>query len=314
MDNGTIKFSIKYKPIKTYGERYVLCFHKGIVYIYDRFNSLYKKLGSATKIAYDDNFIFDYQDEKVYFVYDSKIIDITKYYREKLEGKKGAITITSNLDLIPREDFYYTNSEEIDRRLIDDLVNQKKNQEEQERIEEEKRNNKRIKEIEKQKKLKEIKKLEAIRDIELGLKQLEEYSKDSKIRRIESDALLIEKDDHYEFRPFVLNHLRFFDLTLVHFQNVKIEGIDFRDTNVSIINLLKVYNKSFRNCNFEGISISPFADFTGVDIRGCHFGKDNNPSRIDTIPNFEDAIYDETTTYNGVPISKILNVKKKVMM
>ena len=66
-------------------------------------------------------------------------------------------------------------------------------------------------------------------------------------------------------------------------------------------------------CNFEGIFISPFADFTGVNIKGTKFGTDDNPLTYDDFNlSFKNAIYDETTTYNGIPISNFLHIENDI--
>ena len=42
-------------------------------------------------------------------------------------------------------------------------------------------------------------------------------------------------------------------------------------------------------------------DFSGVDIRGTKFSCDDNPMTLDGRNSwFRQAIYDETTTYNGI--------------
>ena len=68
----------------------------------------------------------------------------------------------------------------------------------------------------------------------------------------------------------------------------------------------QVLGKSLRNCNFEGINIPPFMDFNGVDIRGCRFSEDDDPKTFDGYnTSFKNAIYDSSTTYNGVPFDQI---------
>ena len=69
---------------------------------------------------------------------------------------------------------------------------------------------------------------------------------------------------------------------------------------------LKENKKSLRNCNFEGIYIEPFMNFTGVDIRGAKFSDDDDKTTIDRQNvYFAHALYDETTTYNGIPFPKL---------
>ncbi len=102
----------------------------------------------------------------------------------------------------------------------------------------------------------------------------------------------------------------------VSFNEVEINGVDFRECNIEFgslgINPQTVYGKNLRECNFEGIHIPHLGvDFTGVDIRGARFSDDGNPMTLDTQhglkinPTFEDAIYDENTTYNGVSLVEI---------
>ena len=125
---------------------------------------------------------------------------------------------------------------------------------------------------------------------------------------IEEDDLFITVEDHKEINPLYIEMglLKFINLSYVTFENVNVEGIDFRGCNDIGINPQLVYKKSLRNCNMEGIYISPFKDFTEVDIRGCKFSDDNNPKTIDRMnTTLDDAIYDETTTYNGIPLTKM---------
>ena len=49
-------------------------------------------------------------------------------------------------------------------------------------------------------------------------------------------------------------------------------------------------------------------DFNGVDIRGSRFSDDNDPRTLDRMNvSFQNAIYDETTTYNGKSFSEIFD-------
>jgi len=303
MFNKTERFNIKYEPIKVYGERYILCLDKNNVYLYDRFKDNYKLINHASKIIYDDNFIFDNENDKVYFINENEFLDITEYYNLKLRGEKD-ISIVPGIKIETLDSFTYTNSEEIDSVIKEDLSRKKQ-------LEDEKREEEQLKNAIKEEKAIQKQEEDLRRNIEFSLSKLNELSKRKKIQKIKSKNILKREYNYYVFKPSVINHLRFFDLSIIDFHNVKVEGIDFRGTNVEIENLLDCYNRSLRNCNFEGISISPFTDFTGVDIRGCRFSREDNSHIIDSMPNFYDAVYDETTTYNGVPISKILNVKTK---
>ena len=53
-------------------------------------------------------------------------------------------------------------------------------------------------------------------------------------------------------------------------------------------------------------------NFTGIDIRGARFSKDNDPTTLDVgSATFKEAIYDETTTFDGIPFTMIFNKKTK---
>ena len=113
---------------------------------------------------------------------------------------------------------------------------------------------------------------------------------------------------------------------MLGFKNVKVNGIDFSNSNVSIMNTLfngnnldigldpqTVYGKDLSNCNFNGIYISPWVNFKGVNIKGASFSCDFDIKTLDIInPTIKDAIYDENTTYNGEPLEvKLVKCKKR---
>ena len=51
--------------------------------------------------------------------------------------------------------------------------------------------------------------------------------------------------------------------------------------------------------------ISPFDNFSGVDIRGSKFSKNNDKSIEGMNSSFSRAIYDENTTFEGIPFTEI---------
>ena len=53
-------------------------------------------------------------------------------------------------------------------------------------------------------------------------------------------------------------------------------------------------------------------DFSDIDIRGTSFVK-NRDSKIAIMPQFSEAIYDETTTINGRPLTEIYGKCKKTV-
>ena len=310
------KFKMKYQPIKRYGLRYFLCFKNNDVYLYDRFGNSYSLLGTIFDVEYDDNFIFDKKNDQIYLVYEDRILNITDYYRKNL-AEKSEVSISKGVkEILSREEFSFNNMTKIDEMMSEE---RKKNaqirvaQEEQQKIntlKKKKEEDERI-EIECQKNRKE-----ALRQLKEILKVLSETSKTGKTSRIIFSDIFMEVGNHKEINPEMLGLLKYIELGYINFDNVKVDGIDFRGCNIDMkhrFNPQKVYGKSLRNCNFEGIHLSLIPiDFSGVDIRGCRFGKDDDYMTRDVMPeSFKDAIYDETTTYNGQPLTEILTEEKK---
>jgi hypothetical protein len=54
-------------------------------------------------------------------------------------------------------------------------------------------------------------------------------------------------------------------------------------------------------------------DFNGVNIRGTRFSSDEDTSTLD-LENvtFKYALYDETTTYNGIPFTMIYSREEHI--
>ena len=312
----TDKFKMKYQPIRKIGIQYYLCLDGENVYLYDRFGNNYSLLGTIYDIKYDDNFIVDRKSKLIYLMYGGKIIDITDYYKKNLEDKKN-ITISKGIKgILTRDEFSLLNMSEIDRIMDEE---RKKNteirlaQEKQMQMAmlKKKKENDKQKEIESQKK-----RIDALKQLQEILKVLSETSKNGKTSRILFPDIFVELAGHKEINPEMLGLLKYIELSYIKFDNVKVDGIDFSGCNIDMghgFNPQKVYGKSLRNCNLEGVYLPPMLlDFSGVDIRGCRFGSDDDYMTRDFIPeSFKDAIYDETTTYNGEPLTKIFNDVKK---
>ena len=87
---------------------------------------------------------------------------------------------------------------------------------------------------------------------------------------IDREELLVNIDDHYEINRNFVENLRFFNLSLIDFTNVKVSGIDFRGS-AGRINPQTVYNKDLSNGMFDASNIKFFDDLTGVNIEGADF-------------------------------------------
>ena len=205
-------------------------------------------------------------------------------------------------------DFLLNNEEEILKLLKKEKENdQKIYEEEQIKLEEKKLQE--MKEKDEQEKLVLIKKQkDALNQIQNALNVLDEIEKKTGTKqKIQVSNLFVDVNDYKEINPMYLEIglLKYIDLSIISFKNVRISGIDFRGCNIRL-NPQEVYKKDLRGCNFEGLYIEPFMNFTGVDIRECKFSSDKDPKTIDRgSSTFKFAIYDETTTFNGIPFTEI---------
>ena len=305
-------FKIKYEPIKIYGS-YILCINKDKVILFDRKHNAYNMIGTIEDIEFDDNFIFDNSNNKVFFMYEEKMIDITLYYNEKLADKRK-INISKGLGILSKNSFFGHNEEEIMILIRKEREEDKRNEQERKRLAEQHKlqNAKEMDEKDKLQAKKELEeKLYSIKKLLNELAVLQE--KTCNYEKIKVDSLFINVDDHKEINPLYLDLgvLKYIDLSMESFKNAKVSGIDFRECNISF-NPQEVYNKDLSNCNFEGLFISPFINFSGVDIRGTRFSRDNNSKTIDIFNGtFKDAIYDDNTTYDGIPFTIIFGKSEK---
>jgi len=312
--NGNDKFNIKYEPLLIYDTRNVLCSDKQNVYLFDRSLGKYTKLGSIPYIEFNDNYIFDLENNKVYLVYEGLVHDITKYYSKNIKGKEN-VTINKGIPILSKDEFFIKQEEKIKK----EAEKAKKEKELAEirarQTEEERTLYDHQEKDEKKKKEEEIRLNEAVRSIMQGVKVLEQYGQaDKKIERIQVANLFITAGDHKEINPLYVETglLKYIDLSMISFANVKISGIDFRGCNIAL-KPQEVYGKDLSECNFEKLFISPFMDFNGVDIRGTRFSSDEDIKTLD-LENvtFQNAIYDETTTYNGIPLTMIYSREEHI--
>ena len=307
--NKNDKFNIKYKPIKIYDTRFVLCINKENLYLFDRSIGQYTNIGEIREIEFIDNYIFDYKNEKVYFIYEKKLFDITNYYGKKLKNMSPSnIVINNGVSILSKDEFFIKNEEIIKNNTTKIRSNVFKT--DGERLQEFKE------ERELENKRQEIIIDEAIRSIMNGIEKIEEYEKKTgKVKRINVNNLFVDRGSHKEIKPLYLTDklLRHIDLSMETFDGVKLDGIDFRGSNIHLYPQ-KVYGKSLKDCNFEGINIPPFMDFTDVDIRGTRFSRDNDPKTLDGYnTTFKNAIYDENTTYDGISFVELYGECEKTM-
>ena len=86
------------------------------------------------------------------------------------------------------------------------------------------------------------------------------------------EELFVTIDDHYEINRNFVEYLRFLNLSMIDFDNVKVSGLDFRHSGARI-NPQLVYKKDLSNGIFDTSNIKFYDDFTGVNIEGADFSE-----------------------------------------
>ena len=299
------KIILKYKPLVIYDSKYVLCFNKETLYLYDRDINRYEEIGDIRDYEFDANCIIKHEDNTVLFIYDGKKIDITSYYHKKLEN--GKYKVKHGIEIFSKNDYFIDNERKVREEAEEEkrrkaLAEKKKNQLEEKR---------KISDAQKINDFKEKKNLvllnEAYRSVLIGIKKLEEYEKETGVCLkidVDKDNLFYQSGDHLEIKPFYLEMgLRHINLSNISFNNVNVVGVDFSGSNVRL-NPQEVYERNLSNCNFEGVVFLLDTDFTGVNVKGAKFTTRKNQPVFGI--NFEinsdsfiNSIYDENTTLNG---------------
>ena len=315
--DGQNTYKLSCIPVKRIDNRYTLCTDKIKYYLYDILSNKYITVGKVENVAYDGNLIYEKESDTVYYVYDYGIVDITPYYMSRMMDK-------TNISIKPVEgkienidDFYFINSEqiEIDRKTakeLDKIKALKEEAEKKQKLEELKKQEEEKKKVEADRLAKRKKHLETLKAAIIGIN--ETYSDEEKKNiKLAIPIIFIKVDDHLEIPEEYLEVLKYIDLGLIDFTGVKLSGIDFRGCNIETVNPQVIYNKDLSGCNFEGVRFTSTREisYSGVNITGCKFTDDDNPLTLDIAPEFfEDSIYDETTTYNGIPLGELLKSRK----
>lgn len=90
---------------------------------------------------------------------------------------------------------------------------------------------------------------------------------------INEDMFFIKVENHKEINPIFIPYLAFINLMYYDFTNVKVDGIDFSNSNV-VFNPQLVYQKNMSNCVYPENNFL-FADFRGVNLKNTTFIVDN---------------------------------------
>lgn len=316
--NKKDRYNIKYRPFRIYDKRYTLCYDSGVVYIYDRVLNEYSPLGNIIDIEFDENFIYDNKNKKVFFIYEEKFIDLTDYYNEKLSDKKN-IEVTFGIDFLSKNDFFIRREEQIKKDTK--RAKEKKAKEElkksmsQEELEMQRLQD----EAEKKQKVAQILEDEALHDL-IGvvekLDKVEQMTGEKVLKQFKH--LFVQVGDHLEFRKIVLlsGFLRHADLSNVPMKNVKLAGVKhLNETNIRFdpqeVAKNELGQPDLSNCNLEGIFFPVTTRFKNVNICGSSFSTDNSDRTLDiNLENLSEGIYDDKTTLNGIPIVTLISEKE----
>ncbi len=310
--DGTTKFKLDYEPLIILNKNNVICIKDGYrLYSYDDRKKEYSFLSTIHHyhIMYDHYFLalWDYDSMDIYLICDDKLIDISDYFKKNLVGKKS-IDINTSIELLTEPEF-----EKLSKKQKEELMN--KLMGENTKLTEENEKTKYEKELKKQIEESKIEQENLNRNY---IRELETYSnslnkllelrtrlKNIPKKKCRPDYMFETIGDHKEMPSIVVMGLPIIDLSIVSFKGVKISGVDFTGTNIKL-DPQEVYNKDLRNCDFTGVYLDPLINFKDSDISGAKFSTDNDPTTIDLMPRFKNAIYDEYTTYNGVSLVEIL--------
>ena len=298
-------YYVKYQPIKRYSFRYTLCLDNKTIYLFDRISKNYLEIGDVHNIEYDDYFIFDKKNGKIFFVYDNKIIDITDYYYHHLIDKehfsiKSCVGLIYNLEEFigcRYEEYKSAYQEERDRMAkklnsLASIIKEKDLEELKKRLEAnqqyERERERLITLINQSKSIFErqcdefnhgsnsiSRTIDKVEKVKNSLQELQDtFIKHGKCYSVHMpiiEVLGVRKIDP-DFFPYI----KVIDWRYENFDNADLKEIDFRGTNIIIgfsgLNPQCVHNKDLHNSNFEGVYIEEFASFQNVDIRGSHFG------------------------------------------
>ncbi len=279
-------FSVKYKPLYDLGS-FILCVDKSGCYFFNKSDEKYFKITDTApkKVFFSGNVLGI--DNKKFIIVGEEIIDIGDISITNVDVKPGI----SCSDILSYEEF--KNEAIKNPHFIEGFLEKKQISLVKENI------------VSSSKKAEEesnklylvnqaIQKTMAQLNTLLSLKQslinaIDETTFDRYI--IDRNMLLLEKDNHWIINPDLYGVLRFFDLSVIDFTNVAVNGVDFSYSNAKI-DPQKVYNKDLRGGNFMGMQFIG-ASFQNVNICGANF--------TDCVTDFTDmkdgSIYDDYTIF-----------------
>ena len=300
-NDDNITYKLKYEPVYNYNN-FILCKNEEKYYLYSKSKNDYTFI-SNKEIKYGKNYL-EFEGH-TYFITD-ELVEVT------------GIKVSSSLELKDNIEEILEIEEFKDKYLNGEFYENALGKVEKSNIDNKKQELENIKKIlakfsikKEEQRLEKIKELNDrlnssaetllnsftnFLNIQKELEQLDNPNVEIKKMYISEEMLFIKMNDHLEINPLFLqiNFLRYFDLTLISFTNVKISGIDLSYTNANI-NPQTVYNKDMSNGNYSGLN------FTNKNFEGV-----NTNNSI-----FNDCIFDFTYNINlNEELNKVKTINK----
>ena len=131
--------------------------------------------------------------------------------------------------------------------------------------------------------------LELLKKMDEIAKEMHELGMESSIKRkvISEELLIVDNGKYREIKEEYLPYLKYIALGGLNTRNLKVSGIDFRESDISI-NPQNVYNKDLSYASFDDENLS-FKDLSGCNLIGADLSLDSN------CYGYEFAIIDENT-------------------
>ncbi len=105
--------------------------------------------------------------------------------------------------------------------------------------------------------------------------------------RIPEKELILKVNGRREINPIYLPHLKHIDFSTIDSKNLKVSGIYWDQTNISI-DPQKVYKKDLSGCKFGDHNIT-WKSFKGCNLQNCDLGDEKESTEL------EEALIDEDT-------------------
>ena len=304
-------YEIKYYPIKIYNARYTLCvdWENNKIYLFDRKvnkEDAYKYIGDIIHVEFRDNFIF-VKDKNanfiVYLIYNNNCYNITNYYEEHFGHEYDiGIRVKKDEELLTEEEHILGSDYPLlpSSKTRDEIID----------VEDEESRMLARQNDEYRKMILFCQQIltsgtDSDEEILIKLSRYLRNFRPSPKRFLLKDDVCIRRNGFWEVKEEYKRAKDWINRYFDNFDNVNVEGVDFSDCVIHF-DPQKVYGKSLKGCKFISSSFFMSTNFTGVNICGCEFSDVLSNEPIITLKyncTLKDAIRDDATIYNGLPLS-----------